>query len=228
MKSKPPASHAALRWAPVAIWLSGTGLAGCGVPSPRPTVDAYRRALMQSDTDTLARLHSGRQPALSDPERLAALKRAHPGLWRSATERAAGDIRAVRMTAEVRLTSGATVTLVRDGADWRIDGGTLWAPGAETPEAALQTLADGVAVNDLAAVRTVMPEALQGRFATDAALLAHLNRIRGRVTAAVARIGRIRPGIAVIDGARASIAYQGQRRVQFVWEAKRWRVLDVE
>ena len=201
---------------------------GCTIRPPQRTLDEYRQAVLAADMPQVAALHTNRQPALADPDRLVELRRAHPALWRAATERLRGTVRDVRITAEVQLTTGATVTLVHQGDRWRVDGGTLWVPGADTPEAALQTLFDAVASSDLSAVRSVLPEAQQSTFATDAALRRHLERIRGRVSAALARIGRIRPGIAVVRGDRATIAYQGQRQVRFVNEGKRWRVLDVE
>ena len=211
-----------------AVWLLLGLSAACAASSPRFAFDSYRQAVQRADTASVAAMHSDRQPSLTDAGRLAEFKAQHPALWQAAAERLSGDVRAVRLSAELQLTTGATVTMVRQNGRWRVDGGTLWLPGAETPEAALQTLVDGIASGDLAAVRSIMPEDRQSAFATDTALKAHLDRIRGRVAAAVARIGRIRPGIARVTGDRAFILYQGQRRVRFVWQAKRWRVLDVE
>ncbi|MEL7369248.1 MAG: hypothetical protein AAFN74_10075, partial [Myxococcota bacterium] len=103
-----------------------------------------------------------------------------------------------------------------------------WWPGGTTPEDALRTLAYGIAHNDLAAIRLIMPEAQQPLFATDAALEAHIARIRSRVDRALARVGPLRSDIAQIRGKEARIVYTGPREVRFVLESNRWRVLDVE
>lgn len=203
-------------------------LAGCRPASPRSAIEAYQTALRAGDGAALARHHARQRPRLRSAEQWASFQAAHPNLWAAAKARLDGRIEAVRLRAEVRLTSGATVALVRQDGRWLVEAGSVWMPAAETPEAALQTLADGVEHGDLAAVRLVMPEAAVARYATQPALERRVAQIRGRVARAMARIGPLRPGLAVVVGDRATITYEGQREVRFVWEAKRWRVLDVE
>lgn len=212
----------------LAILIAAGAATACTGASPQQTLQAYREALRSADLDRVAAHHSGRQPTLSDPRSLRAFKEAHPALWTAAQAQIQSPVAAVRVTAEVTLASGATVTLVQREGQWRVDGGTLWVPDAETPEYALLTLFEGVAAGELAAVRSVLPEARGPAFATDLALEAHLDQIRDRVAAARARIGPLRPGMAVVRGNRATLEYRGARRVRFRWEAKRWRVLDVE
>ncbi len=212
----------------VAISIAAGGLFACVGSSPQRALQTYREALRSSDLGRVAAQHSGRQPTLSNPRALRAFKEAHPALWAAASERLQSPVEAVRVIAEVTLASGATVTLVQMNGQWRIDGGTLWVPDAATPEYALLTLFEGVAASDLDAVRSVLPEGSRATFATDAALAAHLDRIRDRVAVAQTRIGPLRPKMAIVRGNRATLEYQGARRVRFRWEAKRWRVLDVE
>lgn len=199
---------------------------GCGAPSVRGSVAEYRTAVTAGDVNTVARLHSRRRG--SSTETLAVFRRDHPDLWKAAVQQLDTGVSEVRLRAEVRLTSGARLLLVYENGAWRVEEGPLAQPRTETPEAALMTLANGVRAVDLDAVRAVIPESAQARFATDGALRAYIERIRARVFAAVDRIGPIVPGLAEIVGRTAVIAYEGGRQVRFVQEAKRWRVLDVE
>ncbi|MEO1337904.1 MAG: hypothetical protein AAFV29_19830, partial [Myxococcota bacterium] len=145
---------------------------GCVTPDsgPQPAFLSYRRAVAAGDTNKVAGLHSRRRTDLRDPARLAALRESHPELWAAIQKRLQGDITDVRIVSEIRLASGKTVRLVQEGESWRMDAGALWWPGGTTPEDALRTLAYGIAHNDLAAIRLIMPEAQQPLFATDAAL----------------------------------------------------------
>ncbi len=212
------------------------GLAGAGsllvatacAGSPDSTFEAYRRALARGEVRRVAALHAQTGPLPSDPERLSAFREQHPATWEAAVERLREPVAAVRQTAEVRLTSGATVTLVLEDGQWRVLEGAMWVPAADTPESALLTLFFGLEAGDLAAVRSVMPQSQRAQFATDRALRNHLGRIRARVERARERIGDVRPGLARITGDKATLPYEGARQVRFVWEAKRWRVLDVE
>ena len=212
-------------WVGAAVWLL---VSACYAGSPTNAFDQYRHAIARGDADDVAAQHSRRQIALRDPERIQEWRGAHPEMWAAAVDRLAGEVAEVRQLAEVRLTSGATVTLVLEGDQWRVYDGSLWLLAADTPESALQTLAHGLEFDDLGAVRMVIPEAQQSAYASDSTLRAHLSVVRGRVRRALDRIGPLRPGLAEVSGDRATIAYLGERRVRFVWESKRWRVLDVE
>ena len=210
-------------------WLAA-GVVGAAVgcaPSPKETLVEYRRALRHGDAERVASLHA-EASTLAKTETVAQLRDEHAALWAEAIEQLGGEVAGIRMIAELRLTTGSTITLVKQGAGWRVAAGLLRPPSADTPEAALQTLAAGVAAGDLQAVRSVIPEALQARFATDRALSKHIEQIRRRVATAIRRIGRLRPGLALVSGDRATLHYEGERRVRFVQESKRWRVLDVE
>lgn len=201
--------------------------AGCqhASPGPEQALSAYRQALGDGDVETVRALSSAPIRERWDTETLRRWAAKNPRLLLEAK----GRLSSSKLKEEARLETedGSFVRLVKEADGWKVAEGGLLTPRFDTPEAALQTFFFA-ATGHLGLLRKCIPDQEAQRFSSDFALGKHLHAMQGRIFAARDEIGPISPGMARIDGSRATIAYGSGKAAELVLQGTRWRVLDVE
>jgi hypothetical protein len=206
----------------VAVAIGLAVLAGCA-ETPRSALSDYRAALAQRDAKAIWERSSAARRAEVSPEDLAAVLGA-PETAALVAELAEPQVE----KAELILASGRKVVLVREAGRWRIAEGGADRLVAATPVGAVLGFFAAVAANDLPAIRSRIPNAAAARFTDDAALVAHLERIKPRIEAAKNELAPLGAKQAWIEGDRAEIAYGSSKAVRLVREDGRWRIVDLE
>jgi hypothetical protein len=191
-------------------------VAACSTPGPEDTLDAYRRAVAAEDWATVHRLSDRATREAASAEALAERGADAPELGVPVQRRHV-----------VVLEDGREVVLVEEDGGWRVASGGVEALRSDTPAAALKTLWWALDHARWDVVRRVLPKAAAQRLATDAALAAHVEAVKPRLSAAREALGEAVPA-ARVEGETAVLAYAEHRAVRFVREDGRWRIVDVE
>ncbi|MCB9654222.1 MAG: hypothetical protein H6729_08865 [Deltaproteobacteria bacterium] len=123
---------------------------------------------------------------------------------------------------------GRKLTLVREAGALKVAEGGVETPPGDSPESALRTFFFGVTHRDSAAVRSVMPQSVEGQFRVDDVLWAHLEAWMPRIERARAALDGVRAGVASVDGDTAEIVYRAGASVTLVREGGRWCVMDID
>lgn len=211
-----------------ALSAAASGMLGCAEKGPRDALDRYRDALRRGDADAIWALCDSSLQSAYDPEALKAYLASDPEAAVRAAERLGAVKGEIIERAEVPLEGGAAVQMARENGSWRIVAGGLEPARFDTPERALSALFAAVKGHRLGVIRRLMPKRYAETLPTNDALSAHLAMMAPRIARAEASLGALTPGLAVIHGTSAEIAYGGTKRVTFELEDGTWRVLDLE
>lgn len=193
-------------------------------PSPRQTLEAYREALAKADAETLVALSDEGFRENWDEVRLTRWLQKNPRLLQEALGRLDEGF---GLQEAHFFFEGHRVRLVREGKRWRVAEGGVLVARFDTPEAALETFFFA-STGHLGLLRKLIPDSEVSRFASDFALGKHLYSMQARIFRARDELGPIRPGMAQIEGDRATISYGTGKAVEMVLEGGRWRILDIE
>lgn len=140
-------------------------------------------------------------------------------------ERAARALAQSPVWAMLRYPDGSEVVLQREDGGWKVTTSPLPLPRQDTPEQAVQTFLFA-ARGHLEVLRRLLPEEVQERYASDAALARRLTALQPRIQAL--REGFTAMNVARVEGDEATIAYGEGRRVRLIRQKERWRILDLE
>jgi hypothetical protein len=202
-----------MRAVPLALALVGCTRAT--IPDPSTALRGYLAAVAHDDARAAYNL-------LSEDLRNTITEGEFATRWRSTTEERTTQADALRdpvarrtwrEQAEVVLSNGREGRLVRDVVGWRLVTPRLGEPGAQTPEEALQRLAQALEDHNYEQLVSLLGEPLRGYVE---------HELGERMTALRAALKK---GITV-DGERATIRYDPRFHVELKHEDGRWWIVD--